>query len=105
MYSTSIKIKRNANIYCMKHEKRVLHIELFNEKLNNNELNEEKMLNIACELKGKVIGEISVWYTVMRNTVEIGFVFNPVYSGRDNVGEAVWYIYFQNILFIESKRY
>ena len=66
--------------------------ELFNKLLNNNELTEEKQLNIACELEGKVIGDVSVWYTGMKETVEIGFVFNPTYSGKGYANEAVKHI-------------
>lgn len=63
--------------------------ELLNEKINNNELSEAKLLNIACVLEEKVIGDISVWYTDMKETVEIGYVFNPKYSGRGYTSEAV----------------
>lgn len=50
-------------------------------------------MNIACELEGKVIGDVSVWYTGMKETVEIGFVFNPTYSGKGYASEAVKHIF------------
>ena len=67
--------------------------ELFKKQLNNKELTEENQLNIACELEGKVIGDVSVWYTGMKETVEIGFVFNPTYSGKGYASETVKHIF------------
>lgn len=40
-------------------------------------------------LKDKVIGDISVWYTDMKETVEIGFVFDPDYSKKGYARESV----------------
>lgn len=40
-------------------------------------------------LNGKVIGDISVWYTGMKQTVEIGFVFNLNFFGKGYAKESV----------------
>lgn len=56
--------------------------EEFNRKLNNNKLEGNSQLNLAVLLNGKVIGDISIWYTGMKQTVEIGFVFNLNFSGK-----------------------
>lgn len=63
--------------------------EEFNKKLNNNKLQENSQLNLAVLLNGKVIGDISIWYTGMKQTVEIGFVFNPNFCGRGYATESV----------------
>lgn len=48
--------------------------------------------HFACELEGKVIGDIAVWYTGMKDTVEVGFVFNKHYSGKGFATEALTHI-------------
>lgn len=63
--------------------------EEFNKKLNNNKLEENSQLNLAVVLNGKVIGDISVWHTGMKQTVEIGFVFNQNFSGEGYAKESV----------------
>lgn len=63
--------------------------EEFQKKLNNNKLEENSQLNLAVLLNGKVIGDISIWYIGMKQTVEIGFVFNLNFFGKGYAKEAV----------------
>ncbi|MBM7180840.1 GNAT family N-acetyltransferase [Streptococcus suis] len=63
--------------------------EEFEKKIKNNKLEENSSLNLAVVLDKKVIGDISVWYTGMKQTVEIGFVFNPKFSGKGYANESV----------------
>ena len=49
--------------------------EKFNKKLANNVLTKESVLSLAVIYKTKVIGDLSVWYTNMKDTVEIGYSF------------------------------
>ena len=80
--------------------------EEFNKKLNNNTLEDNSQLNLAVLLNGKVIGDISVWYTGMKQTVEIGFVFNPDFFGKGYAKESVKAVVkelLKNIMFIEYK--
>ena len=46
-------------------------------------------LGFACLYEGKVIGDISAWYTGIKDTVEIGYVFHPEYSGKGYASEAM----------------
>ncbi|MBG9989163.1 GNAT family N-acetyltransferase [Aerococcaceae bacterium DSM 111176] len=62
----------------------------FDKKIQNNELSENSLLSLAVVLNDKVIGDISVWYTEMRETVEIGFVFNPKFSKKGYARESVY---------------
>lgn len=61
----------------------------FKQKLQNAKLDEDSPLNLAVVLGDKVIGDISVWYTGMKQTVEIGFVFNPDFSKKGYAQESV----------------
>ena len=61
----------------------------FQKKLQNNSLKTDAKLNLACVLDEKVIGDISVFYTGMKETVEIGFVFNREYSKKGYAYESV----------------
>lgn len=63
--------------------------EEFAKKMNNHCLTEEKMLNLAVTQKDLVIGDISVWYTEMKETVEIGYSFLSASSGKGYATEAV----------------
>ena len=63
--------------------------ENFGNKLRNNNLDGKSALNLAVLLNEKVIGDISVWYTDMKDTVEIGFVFNPKFSKKGYAKESV----------------
>lgn len=62
--------------------------EEFNKKLVANQLTQDTAISLACELDNKVIGDISIWYTGMKETVEIGFAFNDEYSGKGYATEA-----------------
>ncbi len=61
----------------------------YQKKLQNNSLKTDAKLNLACVLDEKVIGDISVFYTGMKETVEIGFVFNREYSKKGYAYESV----------------
>lgn len=58
-------------------------------KVDNNSLPEKGALSLAVVLEQKVIGDISVWYTDMKETVEIGFVFNLQYAAQGYAKESV----------------
>ncbi|WP_223596202.1 GNAT family N-acetyltransferase [Neobacillus bataviensis] len=62
--------------------------ELFNKKLENGELTKETTLSLAVVNNTKVIGDLSVWYTDMKDTVEIGYSFSNEASGRGYATEA-----------------
>ena len=49
--------------------------ERFNKKLANSALTKESMLSLAVVYETKVVGDLSVWYTDMKDTVEIGYGF------------------------------
>lgn len=57
-------------------------------KNNHDLLTTDAPLNLAVELDQKVIGEISAWFTDMKETLEIGFVFNLDYGGQEYAQEA-----------------
>lgn len=63
--------------------------EKFNKKLENNALTKETPLNLAIVSGTKVIGDLSVWYTEMKDTVEIGYSFSKEFSGKGYATEAV----------------
>lgn len=63
--------------------------EEFEQKVENAELTDEKMLNIAVTCENNVIGELSVWYTDMKETVEIGYSFLSASSGKGYATEAL----------------
>jgi RimJ/RimL family protein N-acetyltransferase len=62
--------------------------EEFNKKLGNSSLTKKTMLSLAVVNRIKVIGDLSVWYTDMKDTVEIGFSFSNEVSGRGYATEA-----------------
>lgn len=64
-------------------------LEEFNKKLENSTLKNESMLSLAVVIHAKVIGDLSVWYTDMKDTVEIGYSFSKEASGRGYATEAV----------------
>ncbi|GAK00682.1 ribosomal-protein-serine acetyltransferase [Geomicrobium sp. JCM 19055] len=47
------------------------------------------MLSLAVENGNRVIGDLSVWYTDMKDTVEIGYSFSNEVSGKGLATEAV----------------
>ena len=61
----------------------------FNKKLANGVLTKESMLNLAVIYKNIVIGDLSVWYTDMKDTVEIGYSFSNEVAGKGLATEAV----------------
>ena len=61
----------------------------FAKKISDNKLTTETPISLACELDNKVIGDISIWYTGMKETVEVGFVFNNNFSGKGYATEAL----------------
>ncbi|MDF1509769.1 GNAT family N-acetyltransferase [Robertmurraya sp. DFI.2.37] len=63
--------------------------EEFNKKLNNRALAKESSLSLAVVCHEKVIGDLSVWYTGMKETVEIGYSFAGTASGKGYATEAV----------------
>lgn len=63
--------------------------ERFNKKLANNKLSKETSLSLAVADNNKVIGDLSVWYTDMKETVEIGYSFSQESSGKGYGAEAV----------------
>ncbi|MFD1387360.1 GNAT family N-acetyltransferase [Oceanobacillus oncorhynchi subsp. oncorhynchi] len=63
--------------------------EEFHNKLENNVLTKETALNLAVVSGNKVIGDLSVWYTEMKDTVEIGYSFSQEASGKGYATEAV----------------
>lgn len=63
--------------------------EAFQKKLKANQLTEDTAISLACELDQTVIGDISIAYTEMRDTVEIGYVFNEKCSGKGYATEAL----------------
>lgn len=62
--------------------------EEFNKKLGNSSLTKESMLSLAVANRIKVIGDLSVWCTDMKDTVEIGFSFSDEVSGKGYATEA-----------------
>ncbi|WP_091495927.1 GNAT family N-acetyltransferase [Amphibacillus marinus] len=61
----------------------------FTKKLNNNKLTKDTVLNLAVLRADQVIGDLSVWYTDMKDTIEIGYSFLPVSAGQGYATEAV----------------
>lgn len=61
----------------------------FSLKLAHNQLDKDKMLNLAVVYMNKVIGDISIWYTEMKETVEIGYSFNHLVAKRGFATEAM----------------
>ncbi|MDA1689751.1 MULTISPECIES: GNAT family N-acetyltransferase [Bacillus cereus group] len=61
----------------------------FNKKLENNVLTKDSILSLAVIYKTKVVGDLSVWYTNMKDTVEIGYSFSNEVAGRGLATEAV----------------
>ncbi len=70
-------------------------------KIAENELTEDRKLSLAVVLGERVIGDISLWYTGMKDTVEIGYVFNDAYKGHGYAYEAVKHLIAH--LFYERK--
>lgn len=81
--------------------------EKFGKKIRNNSLTKSKKISLACVFQNKVIGDISVWYTGIKDTVEIGFVFSDKFTGQGFANEAVlsvinYLFYKQNVHRIQA---
>lgn len=63
--------------------------EEFSLKLENSTLTKESPLSLAVVSDTKVIGDLSVWYTEMKDTVEIGYSFSTEVTGQGYATEAV----------------
>lgn len=63
--------------------------ERFNKKLANSVLTKESKLSLAVIYETKVVGDLSVWYTDMKDTVEIGYGFSNEVAGKGLATEAV----------------
>ncbi|MEI5909357.1 GNAT family N-acetyltransferase [Bacillus spongiae] len=63
--------------------------ESFDKKLKNRSLTKETSLSLAVVDRTNVIGDLSVWYTGMKDTVEIGYCFSSETSGKGYATEAV----------------
>jgi RimJ/RimL family protein N-acetyltransferase len=61
----------------------------FNKKLANSVLTNESKLSLAVIYENKVVGDLSVWYTDMKDTVEIGYSFSNEIAGKGLATEAV----------------
>ncbi|UTR10100.1 GNAT family N-acetyltransferase [Evansella sp. LMS18] len=61
----------------------------FNEKLKNSKLTKDTPLSLAVVNDNKVIGDLSVWYTDMKDTVEIGYSFSNEVAGKGYGTESV----------------
>lgn len=75
--------------------------EKFSEKLEANLLTPSDPLSLACVYREKVIGDLSIWYTGMKDTLEIGFSFNPPYGGQGFATEALRAV--MEYLFLEKN--
>ena len=62
---------------------------LFEQKCLHDHLTEEHSLQLAVEYDQRVIGDLTVFYPGMKETVEIGYVFNPDYAGKGLATEAL----------------
>ena len=61
----------------------------FERKRNQRSLGQKSSLSLAVLADDKVIGDIAIWYTDMKETVEIGYAFNKNYSGFGYASEAL----------------
>ncbi|UUX34675.1 GNAT family N-acetyltransferase [Fundicoccus culcitae] len=63
--------------------------EAFSKRLKQNQLSQASPVTLAVVLDNQVIGELFVWYTEMKETVEIGYVFNRAFHGHGYAFEAI----------------
>lgn len=63
--------------------------EKFNKKRVNRSLTQNTMISLAVVLDEQVIGDLSAWYTDMKDTVEIGYSFSSLSGGKGYATEAV----------------
>ena len=63
--------------------------EFFHNKLSHQSLVDSGRIDLACVYESKVIAIIGIWYTEMRETVEIGYVLHYDYCGKGFATEAL----------------
>lgn len=63
--------------------------EEFNKKVLKNILDKDHTLNLAIVYEDQVIGDLSLWYTDVKETVEIGYSLNRSFAGNGFASEAV----------------
>lgn len=63
--------------------------EKFNKKLVNRSLTQNAKINLAVVVDEQIIGDLSAWYTSMKDTVEIGYSFTGASKGKGFATEAV----------------
>ncbi|MEW4309437.1 GNAT family N-acetyltransferase [Rossellomorea marisflavi] len=63
--------------------------ERFRKKLLNQSLSSESGLSLAVLEGDRIIGDLSVWYTGMKDTVEIGYSFARETGGKGYATEAL----------------
>ncbi|GGI41828.1 GNAT family N-acetyltransferase [Mammaliicoccus stepanovicii] len=63
--------------------------ENFKKRLIEFNLNSGEKCHLAVMLNDKLIGDVVAWYTDMKDTVEIGYVFNKAFSNKGYATEAV----------------
>lgn len=83
-------------------------LEHFHKKLENNQLTKDTSLSLAVLYERKVVGDISAFYTDMKNTVEVGYTFQPESSGKGLATEAIrelieWLFYEKNVHRIQAN--
>lgn len=61
----------------------------FQDRLKKQDLVSDKAVSFAVEFQDKVIGDVSLWWTDMRQTLEIGYVFHHEFRGQGFAAEAV----------------
>ncbi|MGP4039675.1 GNAT family N-acetyltransferase [Gracilibacillus sp. D59] len=61
----------------------------FQKKITNNTLTQNSSLSLAVLHNTRVIGDLSVWYTGMKDTVEVGYTFSRSVSGQGFATEAM----------------
>ncbi|MEG0363990.1 MAG: GNAT family N-acetyltransferase [Erysipelotrichales bacterium] len=61
----------------------------FIKKLLSSDLINKGHISLGCFLDDKVIGDISIWSVSMKDTMEIGFVFNKEYRNHGYASEAI----------------
>lgn len=61
----------------------------FKNMITKNDLASDRAMNLAVTLNCKVIGILHVWYTEMKETVEIGYSFAKEFGGRGYATESL----------------
>ncbi|UOQ49808.1 GNAT family N-acetyltransferase [Gracilibacillus caseinilyticus] len=61
----------------------------FQKKLANHTLTQNNSISLAVLYRSQVIGDLSVWYTGMKDTVEVGYTFLRTIGGQGFATESV----------------